>query len=160
MQIFVHPREKNHCELNQFQELSNNKKKKKERNKSSKQKRRLSRKEMKNLGLYSLPRCTMKYDDYRDLNKLWINYMQQLFGDKYEQLNRNLDCSSAHYDETSSQIHKSDFHGAKIKVVQSKNSNLVGHRGILIMETKETFNILSKDNILRGMIIIRKGCLN
>lgn len=152
MEILVHPREEmNQCELNQFQEISNVKKRKKEQNKIKKQKKRMSRKEMKELGLYSLPRSTMKYEDYRELNKLWVNYMQDLIGDDFEQLTRNLDCTSPHYDNTSGQIHKSDFHGAKIKVVQSKCSSLVGQKGIVIMETKETFNILSKDNILRGM---------
>lgn len=151
MEILVHPREEmNKVELNQFQELPNGKKRKKERIKLAKQKKRMSRKEMKDLGLYALPRSTMKYEQFRDLNKLWFNYMKDLIGDDYEQLKKNLDCTSSQYDVTSGQIHKSDFHGSKIKVLQSKCTSLVGHKGIVIMETKETFNILSKDNILRG----------
>lgn len=50
----------------------------------------------------------------------------------------------------SSLIHKSDFHGAIIKVVRSKCSTMVGHKGIVILDTKGTFNIIGKDNVLKS----------
>lgn len=149
--MLIDPREKkkvNLNELNQYHELSNVKTVKKEK-KFKKQKKRLSRKEIKNLGLYSMPRESMKYNDYKNLNELWVGYMEEQLGDDFKQLEKSLTLADPHYDMMSGLIHKSDFHGAKIKVLQSKCSSLVGQKGIVIMETKETFNIISKDNILR-----------
>lgn len=54
----------------------------------------------------------------------------------------------------SSLIHKSDFHGAIIKVVRSKCSTMVGHKGIVILDTKGTFNIIRKDNVLKSNYFI------
>lgn len=152
LEVLIDPREKkkvNINELNQYQELPNGKKRIKEPKKFKKQKKRLSRREMKDLGLYSLPRDSMKYDDYKNLNELWNGYMMEQLGDNFKQLEYSLTPTNPHYDMLSGTIHKSDFHGAKIKVVQSKCASMVGHRGIVIMETKETFSIISKDNILR-----------
>lgn len=52
----------------------------------------------------------------------------------------------------SSLIHKSDFHGAMIKVVRSKCTTMVGHKGIIILDTKGTFNIIRKDNELKSKL--------
>lgn len=148
MKILVHQREVV-GDINAYQEIPNTKKIRKKKPKRL-QKKRMSRKEMKDLGMFALPREKLKYEDYTDLNELWNGYMLEQLGEDLDKIEKQLDCTSPHYDITSGLIHKSDFHGAKIKVIQSKNESLVGHKGIVIMETKETLNILSKDNILRG----------
>ncbi|KAG5677540.1 hypothetical protein PVAND_007292 [Polypedilum vanderplanki] len=148
----VHPREKktsNIQDLNQFQEIANVKRKEKKLKKLKPQKKKLSRNEMKNIGLYSLPRKTMKYDDYRELNELWNSYMEQILGSDMENLKKKFDTTSNHYDSVSATIHKSDFHGAKLKIVQSKCVSLTGQKGIVVLDTKGTFNIICKDNVLR-----------
>lgn len=53
----------------------------------------------------------------------------------------------------STQIHKADFHGAKVKVVRSKCPSLVGIKGIVILDTKNTFKVIGKDDILRSEYI-------
>ena len=53
------------------------------------------------------------------------------------------------YEQTSAILHKSDFHGAKLKVSSSKCTSLVGQTGIVLLDTKGTFSIISKDNVLR-----------
>jgi ribonuclease P protein subunit POP4 len=148
MKVLVHQREEV-SEISQFHEIPNTKKVQKKK-KRKLQKKRMSRKEMKQLGMYSLPKEKLLYEDYTDLNELWDGYMLEQFGGDMEKIKEQLDCTSPQFDFTSGLIHKSDFHGAKIKVVQSKNESLVDHKGIIIMETKETFYILSRDNILRG----------
>jgi ribonuclease P protein subunit POP4 len=110
----------------------------------------LSRNEFKNLGLYSLPRKTLKYEDYKQLNELWNSYMDQQFGaGDLKSVQLKFDPSHPHYDATSAILHKSDFHGAKLKVSSSKCASLVGHKGIVLMDSKGTFSIISKDNVLR-----------
>ncbi|XP_070509592.1 ribonuclease P protein subunit p29 [Chironomus tepperi] len=148
----IHPREKKACniqELNQHQALSNVKKKIKKPKKLQVQKKRLSRTEMKELGLYSLPKKTMKYDDYKELNSLWNSYMEQQLGTDIQQIQKRIDVTSFNYDQFSGLIHKSDFHGAKVKVLQSKCVSTVGIKGIIILDTKGTFNIICKDNVMR-----------
>ncbi|XP_043260929.1 ribonuclease P protein subunit p29 isoform X2 [Colletes gigas] len=63
----------------------------------------------------------MKYNDLLPLNQLWLNYMQQML----------------------------DFHGAEISVVGSKCPSLIGLHGIVIQDSKNTFRICGKDNIIR-----------
>lgn len=46
----------------------------------------------------------------------------------------------------------SDFHGAYIEVIQSKNPSLVGHKGIVMKETENTLVIISVDNRLRTLL--------
>lgn len=110
----------------------------------------MSRKEFKEIGLYSLPRKTMKFADYMKLNALWNSYMEQQFdsGD-LDALKLKFDPTHPQYEQTSSIIHKSDFHGAKVKVTHSKCASLVGHKGIILIDSKGTFSIICKDNVLR-----------
>lgn len=137
-------------ELSIFTELTNEHKKVKKPQKLKRQKKRLSRKEARGLGLYALPRKTLKYNDYLQLNELWSSYMDQQFdaGD-FEALKEKFNPGNPHYEQTSALIHKSDYHGAKLKVTHSKNASLIGHKGIILMDTKGAFQLISKDNVLR-----------
>jgi RNase P/RNase MRP subunit p29 len=47
-------------------------------------------------------------------------------------------------------LQKADFHGALLKVVRSKCSSLVGVQGIILMDTKGTFQIICKDNRVKS----------
>lgn len=149
----VDPREKKNSKIQDltiFNEIKNEHKKVKKPQRLRKQKKRLSRKEFKTLGLYSLPRKTLKYCDYIKLNELWNSYMEQLFGTgDLKTLQMKFDPTHPQYDQTSAVIHKSDFHGAKVKVTYSKCASLVGHKGIILMDTKGTFSVICKDNVLR-----------
>lgn len=109
---------------------------------------------MKELGLYSLPKKTLKYDDYKELNSLWDSYMEQQLGNSEELLKKGIDATNSKYETISGLIHKSDLHGAKVKVIQSKCVSSVGIKGIIILDTKGTFNIICKDNVLRGKLEI------
>jgi ribonuclease P protein subunit POP4 len=137
-------------DLSIYTEIRNEHSKVKKPQKLKKQKKRLSRKELKELGLYTLPRKTLKYFDYLQLNELWVSYMEQQFATSdLKALQAKFNPSHPHYDQTSSLVHKSDYHGAKVKVTHSKNSSLVGQKGIILIDTKGTFSIIGKDNNLR-----------
>lgn len=156
IESLVDSREKKNAKIQDltiFSEIKNEHQKVKKPQRLKKQKKRLSRKEFKDLGLYSLPRKTLKYEDYKQLNELWNSYMDQQFqqfssGD-LKALQLKFDPSHPQYEMSSAVIHKSDFHGAKLKVSSSKCSSLVGHKGIVLMDSKGTFSIISKDNVLR-----------
>lgn len=137
-------------DISVFTEIRNEHKKGNKPQKLKRHKKRLSRKEFKDLGLFSLPRKTLKYEDYLQLNALWNSYMEQQLGAGGTiQLINKFDPTHPQYDQLSSLIHKSDFHGARLKVTCSKCASLVGHKGIVLLESKFTFSIISKDNVLR-----------
>lgn len=153
IELLVDPREKKNAriqDLTVFNEIKNEHKKVKKPQKLKKQKKLLSRKEFKDLSLYALPRKTLKYDDYIPLNELWNSYMEQQFGTgDLKTLHLKFDPTHPQFDQTTAVLHKSDFHGAKVKVTHSKCASLIGHKGIILMDTKGTFSLICRDNVLR-----------
>ncbi|CAK9832840.1 Ribonuclease P protein subunit p29 [Anthophora retusa] len=107
-----------------------------------------SRKRMQ-LGLRKITsKGDLKYTDLLPLHQLWLNYMQQVLGTKFF-TNIPKDPTDPNWENVNQQLVKADFHGAKISVVGSKCPTLVGLRGIVIQDTKNTFRICGKDNIVR-----------
>lgn len=47
-------------------------------------------------------------------------------------------------------ILKADFHGCKMEVVSAQNPSLVALKGILIMETKNTWKVVTTEDTLKG----------
>lgn len=66
--------------------------------KYKKQKKKLSRVDLQKLGLYSLPRKTLKYEDYLPLNALWNQYMEVQLGSDMESLSKRLDPTNSGYE--------------------------------------------------------------
>lgn len=95
----------------------------------------------------------MKYNDLLPLNQLWLNYMQQMLGSKLL-TNIPKDPTDSNWETVNQQLIKADFHGAEIAIVGSKCPSLIGLNGIIIQDTKNTFRICGKDNIIRSMQII------
>jgi hypothetical protein len=88
-------------DLSKFAVIPNEyQKQKKPKNARAKQRKRMSRKEFKNLGLYSLPRKTLKYADYKQLNELWNSYMEQQFGSDLKVLSAKLNTTHPLYEQT------------------------------------------------------------
>ena len=121
------------------------------RREPKKQRKHLSRKGLKKIGLYSLPKTSLKYKDFLPLNQLWCSYIQEQFGNI--DLNKKpLTIGTLHYEQISQLILKSDFHGAKVNVIRSKCPSLIGINGIVILDTKQTWQVIGKDNILRSKL--------
>ena len=115
----------------------------------TRQRKHLCRIGLKKIGLYSLPKTTLKYQDYVPLNQLWSSYISEQFnGIDLEK--KPLAIGSLHYDLISQLILKSDYHGAKVKVIRSKCPSIVGSGGIVLMDTKHTWQVIGKDNKLRS----------
>lgn len=47
-------------------------------------------------------------------------------------------------------IHRVDLHGALVEINKSKNDCLIGIKGIIILETKNTFNVIQKNNTVKS----------
>lgn len=108
----------------------------------------LSRKQNAEIGLYTLPTKSLKYDDLMPLHRLWSGYITQHLSLSPDTVAiANYDPG---YDNFSKLLIKSDFHGAIVTVIRSKCPGHVGASGIVAMDTKNTFKIVSADNRLRS----------
>lgn len=124
----------------------NKKTKKKTNQKKTSKVSYMNRKAKKEMGLFHLPRRGMKYVDALPMNELWTEYMKnqlELNGKPVPQIHEK------GWDSFSVTVYKSDFHGALISVEESKCPSLVGLCGICLIETKNTFKLLCKDNLIK-----------
>ncbi|KAG4089184.1 RNase P/MRP, p29 subunit [Neocallimastix lanati (nom. inval.)] len=99
----------------------------------------MSRRERKKSGMWEIPMEARKYELYKPLHQLWTQYMKELLGDNIPTNN---------YSVIYSKLLKADFHGSVITVVQSKCPSYIGKSGILLKETENTFNIITKNDRL------------
>lgn len=124
--------------------------------KNNKPAKTLSRKQFADLGLYTLPTKSLKYTDMVPLHEVWLQYIRKqlqlyLIGEGDDR--RIPELHEPTYESFSKAVIKADFHGAIIKVVASKCPSLVGQTGIVAMETKNSFKIVSRDNRTRSEFI-------
>jgi len=79
--------------------------------------------------------CGLKYAQFSALHELHTSYLTNVLSPHYTNIT-NLQ----------NELLKLDLHGAILKVERAKCSNLVGTQGIVIMETKFTFRVVTKKN--------------
>lgn len=116
-------------------------------------KKELTAREKRNLGLNRLPKVGLKYEQFKALHALWLEYMSELLevqalkatGWKPDNM------EDPRYQSLQTKICRADFHGAIISVVKADCPSHVGVAGICLMETKHTLQIISTDNKLRIM---------
>ncbi len=97
------------------------------------QKKLLNSKQKKKLGIFNIPASSLKYDDLLSLHHLWTSYITELL-------------NTSSNNDVSAKLCKADYHGCIFKVVKSKSQPQEGIEGIMIKETKNTFQILTKAN--------------
>lgn len=108
--------------------------KKKERQTNNKNPENLLRK------IGGLKNCKdLKYSNFEPLYALWKDYYKKL-----------IDSMNLHIDE---RILKADYHGCLLRVADSPNQSQIGLYGIVVHETKSTFQMITRENAL---IIIPK----
>ena len=56
-----------------------------------------------------------------------------------------------------SKLASADFHGAEVEVVRSGCVGRVGTRGIVVKDTKFTFEVVTRANVLRSKFLIDRG---
>lgn len=111
---------------------------------STKKVKILTRKEKKALSFYEIPRNSVKYEDFLPMHEMWIQYASQIL-----ELDKPLpDPNSKSWEQFTQTLYKSDFHGSYLSVVRSKCPSYVGKNGICIMDTRNTFKLLSKESVV------------
>lgn len=121
---------------------------KKEKSQRRQKPKPLSAKEKRITGIYDIPENARKYEIYVPLHRMWIGYMWEILG-MTEGKGTYVTAQSA-----GSKLASADYHGSKMTVVRSRCSGLVGLAGIVVRDTKFTFQIITKKNELKS------ECLN
>jgi len=113
--------------------------------KSAAKRKTLSAKERRKLKLLKLSREEQhcQYSDYLPLHYLWQDYMRDLL--KIDKL------TPKNFPDAEAKLLKADYHGALLTATASKEPSLVGQMGIVAMETKNTFQVITKDNKLKTL---------
>ena len=105
-------------------------------------KKTLSRADKQQLGLLKLPKDGWQYEKLTSMNDMWKNYMRE----NLELVNRTeVDCSTL-----STVLSKSELIGAEIVVERSIVPSYVGIQGIIVLESKSTFQIVTKKSKLKS----------
>ena len=123
----------------------------KNKKQNRKSKKPLTAKEKRALGLYRLPKRGLKYSSFVSLNSLWLGYMEELLD--LESLEKGGWSPNLHEETRQLQLQmrvcRADLTGALLTVASASCSSHLGVRGIVLMETKNTLQIISPDNRLR-----------
>ena len=110
----------------------------------------LSAKEKRITGTYDIPKDAKKYEIYVPLHRMWLGYMGEILG---------LEEGKSAYMTAKGKgsiLASADYHGAELTVVRSRCAGLVGLQGIVIRDTKFTFQIITKGNELKGKFTQRE----
>lgn len=116
-----------------------NKKKKFEKMKLTK--KTLTSKEKKKLKIFEIKPEEQNFHNFIPMYQLWLQYMKDLihFGN----------VNSSNLPSVQMKILKADYHGCLLTVCQSKCPSFVGTTGIVVMETKNTFKVITKNDKLK-----------
>jgi ribonuclease P protein subunit POP4 len=96
------------------------------------------------LGLFEIPKEQQKYTIYEALHGLWVSYMRELLGLDGERVFVTAQ-SVGHM------LASADMHGAIVEVVRSRCVSRVGLKGIVLRDTKFTFEIITEKNTLKSI---------
>ncbi|MCJ1314141.1 hypothetical protein MMC25_007821 [Agyrium rufum] len=102
----------------------------------------LTAREKRKLSVYDIPQESRKYEIYVPLHRMWLEYMWDILGMKVGQK------SHLNAQSVGPKLVSADFHGAEVEVVRSKCLGRVGCNGIVLKDTKFTFEVITKDNRL------------
>lgn len=103
----------------------------------------LSAKQKRALCIYEVPQEQQKYAIYEPLHRMWCGYMREILGLGHDK-RTYVDAVIA-----GPMLVSADYHGALVEVVRSRCVSRLGLEGIVIKDTKFTFEIVTKKNELK-----------
>ncbi|OCT45074.1 Ribonuclease P protein subunit p29 [Cladophialophora carrionii] len=110
--------------------------------------RPLSAKEKRELGVFELKKEEVRYEIYKGLHRMWVDYMLEVLG-----YVKDGQVVQGFAKTVTSQGHgpllaSADFHGAELEVVKCADTGRVGTKGIVVRDTKFTFVLVTpKDEV-------------
>ena len=115
-----------------------------ERKKRRQKPKPLSAKEKRMSGIYDIPKEQQKHAIYVPLHKMWVQYMWEVL--EIEEGKRTFVTAQG----AGSKLVSADYHGAELTVVRSRCVGMVGLKGIVVKDTKFTFQIITARNQLKS----------
>ncbi|VDM66782.1 unnamed protein product [Strongylus vulgaris] len=92
-----------------------------------------------------LPECFMlshfRYAQVEPLYQMWCEYYRSLLGDQQK--------------APDERMLKADYHGALVLVAEAHNPTMVGIVGIILLETRQTFQLITKED--KYVVIPKQG---
>lgn len=112
------------------------------RKSKSKKPQPLSAKQKRALCIYDIPESQRKYAIYEPLYRMWCGYIREVLG-----LDRVAHVSPM---GAGPMLASADFHGAMVEIVRCRCVGRVGIKGIVVKDTKFTFEIITKTNEIKS----------
>jgi ribonuclease P protein subunit POP4 len=109
----------------------------------SKKPKPLSAKQKRALSLYEIPKEQQKYAIYEPLHAMWCAYMREILG-LADGKRTNVEAQDA-----GPFLASADYHGAMVEVVRSRCASRVGMTGIVVKDTKFSFEIVTRKNVVK-----------
>jgi ribonuclease P protein subunit POP4 len=119
--------------------------KEKDRKHSKQKPRPLSAAQRRKLCLNEIPKEQQKYAIYEPLHNLWLGYMREVLGVNDAARTVYLTPGSS-----GQMLASADMHGALVTVARSRCVSRVGLEGIVVRDTRFTFEIITKKNVVKG----------
>jgi ribonuclease P protein subunit POP4 len=116
---------------------------KERKERKSKKPKPLSAKQKRALCIYDIPKEQQKYAIYEPLHRMWCGYMREILG-LGDGKRTFVDANGA-----GPILVSADYHGALIEVVRSRCGSRVGVKGIVVKDTKFTYEIITERNELK-----------
>jgi len=116
-----------------------------------KSKKQLTAKERRNLGLFRLPKRGLQYSSFLPLHDLWTGYMKELLDLEGLEASGWKPClnEEPRQMQLQTRLCRADLHGSMVRVASATCPSHKDVQGLVVMETKNTLQILGKDNTLR-----------
>jgi ribonuclease P protein subunit POP4 len=108
----------------------------------SKKPKPLSARQKRVLGVHDIPKEQQKYAIYEPLHSMWCAYIRDILG--LSDGRNYVDANSA-----GPMLVSADYHGAHLEVVRSRCVSRVGLQGLVVKDTKFTFELITPNNQLK-----------
>ncbi|KAE9974434.1 hypothetical protein EG328_003820 [Venturia inaequalis] len=105
----------------------------------------LSAKQKRALQVYAIPQSQQKWSIFEPIWNMWCGYIREILGLNIE-TQYNAKGASRWIDAKTAGplLAGADFHGARMRVVRSRCAGRVGLEGIVIRDTKSTFEVVTR----------------
>lgn len=111
----------------------------------------LSAREKRVLGVHDLPKEEVKYETFKKLHSLWVEYMWDILdlrppsGKAHTGTGQGITAMTH-----GAKLASADFHGAELQVVRSKCVSRVGVKGIVVRDSKFAFVLVTEKNEMKS----------
>lgn len=104
--------------------------------------------------LDKLPKTDWNYNALQEMRNMWHSYMTKCLASLHLASEKVPDVTDNKYAQFHSVLAKSELTGANITVEKSNNPSYVGMEGTIVLETQQTFQIVTPKNQLKSKTLI------